>query len=60
MESNENTQAEVNPSQILKAITEKQKDQLKSVSVDKDIDLEFDLGNLLAYDPNPLKVKKAK
>lgn len=60
MEDQSGTTMEADPSQILKEITEKQKDQLKSVTVHKDIDLEFDLGNLSAYDPNPLKVKRAK
>lgn len=53
-------QSEPDAPQVLKAIAEKEKDQLKSISVEKDIDLEIDLGNLLAYDPNPLDVADSK
>ncbi|XP_039265046.1 ribosome biogenesis regulatory protein homolog [Styela clava] len=41
-------------SQLLKNITEEEKEKLKSITVEKDIDLEFDLGNLIATDSNLL------
>ncbi|RWS29529.1 ribosome biogenesis regulatory protein-like protein [Leptotrombidium deliense] len=46
-----------NVAELLQSISEKEANAVKDTTVDKDIDLEYDLGHLLATDPNPLKLK---
>lgn len=46
-----------NASEILKSITQAEEEKLKSITVEKDIDVEYDLGNLLVTDSNLLDSK---
>nr|CAG4650441.1 EOG090X0CBY [Sida crystallina] len=41
---------------VLARANEDEAENIKSIQVDKAIDVEFDLGNLLAYDPNDIDV----
>jgi hypothetical protein len=45
---------------VLKAAAEKEADQFKSVKVEKHLELEYDLGTLLAVDTNDIDVKKIR
>ena len=44
----------------LLAVLEAKKAQYKSTEVQKDVELQYDLGNLLATDLNPLDTKAIK
>lgn len=46
--------------ELLESIRKDEEEKLKSTSVQKDIDLNFDLGNLLAVDSNPLDAIKLR
>ena len=41
---------------VLARAIEDKAENIKSVQVDKAVELEYDLGNLLAYDPNDIDV----
>jgi len=43
---------------VLEAAAAKQADQFKSINVEKHLELEYDLGTLLAVDTNHLDIKK--
>jgi len=45
---------------VLEAIRLEEEEKLKSILVEKNIDLEFDLGNLLAIDANPIEDDQLK
>ena len=45
---------------VLESIKRQEKEKLKSILVEKNIELEFDLGNLLAWDANPLEEDQLK
>ena len=44
----------------LEAILASKKAQYKSTAVKKDVELQYDLGNMLAYDLNPLDEQAIK
>ena len=56
MESNVNETTKI-VENVLKAAAEEEK-KYKSIEVDRDIEVEIDVGNLLAVDPNALDNKK--
>jgi regulator of ribosome biosynthesis len=45
---------------VLKAAAVKEADQFKSINVEKHLELEYDLGTLLAIDTNDIDVKKIR
>lgn len=45
---------------ILETITKQKEEQLKSITVAKDIDVDYDLGNLLVSDVNPLNLAELR
>ncbi|KAJ0059511.1 hypothetical protein NL108_001853 [Boleophthalmus pectinirostris] len=44
--------------ELLAKAEQDEAEKLKSITVKKDLDLEFDLGNLLAYDPNRVELRQ--
>ena len=45
---------------VLEAAAAKEVDQFKSINVEKHLELEYDLGTLLAVDTNDLDIKKIR
>jgi len=45
---------------VLEAAAAKEADQFKSINVEKHLELEYDLGTLLAVDTNDLDIKKIR
>jgi hypothetical protein len=45
---------------VLEAAAAKQADQIKSINVEKHLELDYDLGTLLAVDTNELHIKKIR
>jgi len=45
---------------VLKAAAAKEADQFQSINVEKHLELEYDLGTLLAVDTNDIDVKKIR
>lgn len=45
---------------VLESIRQEEKQKLKSILVEKNVDLEFDVGNLLAIDLNQLDEDELK
>lgn len=45
---------------VLEAAAAKEADQFKSINVEKHLELEYDLGTLLAIDTNDLDIKKIR
>ena len=45
---------------ILDSIRQEEEERLQSILVEKNIDLEFDLGNLFALDANPIEEDQLK
>jgi hypothetical protein len=44
--------------EVVQRVLQKNEARFKSTEVHKDIDVELDLGHLLAVDPNPLDLKE--
>jgi regulator of ribosome biosynthesis len=45
---------------VLEAAAAKEADQFKTINVEKHLELEYDLGTLLAVDTNDLDIKKLR
>lgn len=45
---------------VLEKASEVEADNIKSIQVDKPVELEFDLGNLLAYDINDFDITELR
>ena len=45
---------------VLARASEEEAEQIKSLQVDKLVELEFDLGNLLAYDSNEIDLQQLR
>ena len=45
---------------VLDKAFEEEADKIKSIQVDKPVDLEYDLGNLLAYDINDFDINELR
>lgn len=45
---------------VLSKAAEQEEENLKSILVEKPVDLEYDLGNLLAYDINDLDINNLR
>ena len=45
---------------VLERAVEEEAEKIKSIHVDKPVDLEYDVGNLLAYDINDIDVNQLR
>ena len=45
---------------VLEKANEEEAEKIKSIQVDKPIELEFDLGNILAYDTNDIDINQLR